>query len=42
MSTFSVNQVRQLYVVKSVVDYESSSLPSAAGAVRMQTQGGYM
>ena len=42
MSTFSVNQVRQLYVVKTVVDYESSSLPSAAGAVRMQTQGGYM
>ena len=42
MSTFSVNQVRQLYVVKTVVDYQSSSLPSAAGAVRMQTQGGYM
>lgn len=42
MSTFSVNQARQLYVVKTVVDYESSSLPSAAGAVRMQTQGGYM
>lgn len=42
MNTFSVNQVRQLYVVKTVVDYESSSLPSAAGAVRMQTQGGYM
>ena len=42
MSTFSVNQVRQLYVVKTVVDYAESSLPSAAGAVRMQTQGGYM
>ena len=42
MSTFSVNQVRQLYVVKTVVDYQESSLPSAAGAVRMQTQGGYM
>ena len=42
MSTFSVNQVRQLYVVKTVVDYQSPSLPSAAGAVRMQTQGGYM
>ena len=42
MSTFSVNQVRQLYVVKTVVDYQESSLPSTAGAVRMQTQGGYM
>ena len=42
MAIFSVNQVRQLYVVNSVVDYQSTSLPSAAGAIRMQTQGGYM
>lgn len=41
MSTFSVNQARQLYVVKDKVDYDGSALPSAAGVLRAQSQGGY-